>query len=152
MAGKPEAEAECAFADVPEDHAARTAIIWAANVGIMVGYSDTVFGPQDMVTRQQMVTALWRFEQTQETPVEAAIHDLTGFKDISSIRSYALDAFRWACGSGIVAGDGNGQLCPDDSLRREQLAVMLYRYSQLPKVQVAESEEPAEGNTTVAGA
>lgn len=63
---------------------------------------------------------------------------------------YALDAFRWACGSGIVAG--NGQLSPDDSLRREQLAVMLYRYSQLPKVQPIEAEESVEDGTAAAGA
>lgn len=152
MAGKPETQAECTFADVPEDHAARTAITWAANAGVMTGYSDTVFGSQDMVTRQQMVTALWRFEQTQETPVEAATHDLTGFNDTRSIHDYALDAFRWACGAGIVAGTGNGQLSPDDSLRREQLAVMLYRYNQLPKVQPIEAGEPAEDNKNAAGA
>ena len=151
MAGKPETEADCAFADVPEDHAARAAIIWAADEGIMTGYGNMVFGTQDAVTRQQMVTALWRFEQTQETPAEAATHDLTGFKDTRSIRGYAIDAFRWACGAGIVAGDGNGQLRPDDSLQREQLAVMLYRYSQLPKVQPIETEKPVEDGTAAAG-
>ena len=118
----------------------------------MVGYSDTVFGTQDAVTRQQMVTALWRFEQMQEIPAEAASHNLIGFKDTDSIHSYAQDAFRWACGAGIVAGNGSGQLCPGDALRREQLAVMLYQYNQLPKVQTAESKELAEDSVTVASA
>ena len=151
MAGKPETETKFAFTDVPEDHAARAAIIWAADAGIMAGYGNMVFGTQDAVTLQQMLAALWRFEQIQEIPVETVSHDLTGFEDAGSIRSYALNAFRWACGAGIVAGDGNGRLRPDDSLQREQLAVMLHRYSQLPKVQTAESEEPAEDNVTAAG-
>ena len=102
-----------------------------------------MFGPQDALTRQQMVTALWRFEQMQEIPVEAASHDLTGLKDARSIQGDARDAFRWACGAGIVAGDGSGRLRPGDTLRREQLAVMLYRYSQLPKVQPAENSAAA---------
>lgn len=135
MAGKPEVQTECAFADVPEDHANRIAIAWAADAGIMTGYSETVFAPGDPVTRQQMVAALWRFERAQEIPAEVTADDLTGFQDVRGIRSYALDAFRWACGAGITGGSGNGQLCPEDALRREQLAVMLYRYSQLPKVQ-----------------
>ena len=139
MAGKPEVTTDCTFTDVPEDHANRAAITWVANMGIMAGYSDTIFGTEDMATRQQMVTALWRYDQTRELPVEAVFRDVASFKDADSICSYAYDAFCWACGVEIVVGDGNGQLYPDDLLQREQLAVMLYQYSQAPRMQLTES-------------
>ena len=142
MAGKPAVEAECAFADVAEDYGFRTAIIWAADAGIMMGYTATAFAPEEYVTRQQLMTALWRFEKLQEIPVDSEDSDLSGFKDVNSIREYARDAFRWACGAGITTGTGDGRLRPNDPASREQLAMMLYRYSQLPKVEIPETEEP----------
>ena len=69
--------------------------------------------------------------------------DLVGFKDAKSIREYARDAFRWACGAGISAGTGDGRLCPNETASHEQLAMLLYRYSQLPKVEVPALEETA---------
>ena len=152
MAGKPETTAECTFIDVPADDPARTAIIWAADTGLMTGSSDTLFAPQDAVTREQMVTTLWCFEQAQEIPAQAVSRDLTDFRDAGRIRDDAREAFRWACGAGIVSGDSRGMLRPGEELTREQLAVMLYRYSQLPKVQTAGSQEPAEDSVTAAGA
>lgn len=143
MARKPAVEAECAFTDVTEDDASRTAITWAAHAGVMMGYTATAFAPGENVTRQQLITALWRFEKLQEIPVDSEDSDLVGFKDAKSIREYARDAFRWACGAGIIAGTGDGRLCPNETASHEQLAMLLYRYSQLPKVEVPALEESA---------
>ena len=136
MAGKPEVEAEYTFTDVADDHAARAAIAWAANEGVMTGYTNAAFAPEDTVTRQQFVTALWRFEKLQEIPVDTEDGNLEGYRDAGNVENYARDAFRWACGAGMITGNITGQLSPSQAVTREQVAMMLYRYTQLPKVQI----------------
>lgn len=148
IAGKPAVDAACSFTDVADDHAARAAIVWAAETGAMMGYTATAFAPEENVTRQQLITTLWRFEKLQEAPVDTTDGDLTGFKDARSIRTYAREAFAWGCGAGIITGTENGQLRPNVTASREQLAMLLYRYSQLPRVELPEpeagtTEEPA---------
>ena len=144
MAGKPAAEGECTFTDVPADHAARTAIVWAAESGIMVGYSDSTFAPGETLSRQQFVTALWRYDQLQDTPADTHPGELTDFPDADSIRSYAATAFEWAFGAGITTGTESGLLAPDADTTRAQLAVMLHRYSQLPRTELPKSEDAGE--------
>ena len=141
MAGKPAVEAACPFADVPDTSPAKTAITWAANNGILSGYTATAFGPEDLLTRQQLVTALWRFENLQELPADTKNGDLKNYRDRKAIRPYAMEAFQWACGAGIVSGDVNHRLQPAKIATRDQMAVMLYRYAQLPKVQPETTNE-----------
>ncbi len=130
LAGKPAAETPCAFADVPGDHAARDAISWAAEAGVMIGYNDETFGPGDVLSRQQAVTALWRFARSQGLQTEAGA-ELGGFPDAGGVSGFAREAMKWACGKGLIAGSG-GYLLPNGSLTREQLATILWRYSKLP--------------------
>lgn len=143
MAGKPAVEAACPFADVPDASPAKTAITWAASNGILSGYTAAAFGPEDVLTRQQLVTALWRFENLQELPVDTRPGDLKNYRDRNAIRPYATEAFKWACGAGIASGDTNHRLLPARIATREQMAMMLYRYAQLPKIQPAAPNEDA---------
>ena len=83
LAGKPEAAAPRAFADVPEDHAARDAIAWAAEAGVMVGVSSSAFAPEAGLTREQAATALWRFARSQGLPTEAGAEP-GGFPDAAA--------------------------------------------------------------------
>ena len=135
MAGKPDAEEAMIFTDVAQDHTAAAAIAWAAEQGVMTGYSETVFAPGDALTREQMVTALWRYEQLQQSPVETDMTDVSVFRDARQVSGYAREAFGWACGS-IVGGTETGKLYPRELAVREQLAAILYRYSQLPRVEI----------------
>ena len=135
MAGKPDAEEAMIFTDVAQDHTAAAAIAWAAEQGVMTGYSETVFAPGDALTREQMVTALWRYEQLQQSPVETDMTDVSVFRDARQVSAYAREAFGWACGS-IVGGTETGKIYPRELAVREQLATILYRYSQLPRVEI----------------
>ena len=130
LAGQPAAGIPCAFDDVPEGHAARDAVSWAAEASVMIGYDDKTFGPEDILTRQQAVTALLRFARSQGLSVEAGA-ELGGFPDAGSVSGYAREAMEWACGEGLIVGNG-GYLLPNGSLTREQLATILLRYSKLP--------------------
>ena len=139
MAGKPTAAAPAAFADVPADHSAADAIAWCAEQGIMTGCSETVFAPEDVLTREQLVTTLWRYEQLQSALAETEMTDLAAFRDAKQVSAYAREAFGWACGS-IVGGTETGKLYPKELASREQLAVILHRYSQLPRAETPAAE------------
>ena len=84
------------------------------------------------ITREQAVTALWKFEQTQNQKADVAVCDITVFPDAAMLEGDVYQAAEWAYSAGITAGTGNGSLALDQPITREQLAIMLYRYSLLP--------------------
>ena len=141
MAGKPVVEGSCSFTDIAQDYKYNTAVTWAAQSGVMQGYSESIFAPDDSVTRAQLVTALARLKSLQDVPAEGSAADLTSFRDVKTVPAYAQEAFQWACSVGLVTGNEQGYLCPADTATREQLAVILYRYSQLPSVEQAPVQE-----------
>ncbi len=138
--GKPESGEDCAFADVPEDATAKAAISWAAETGVMTGYGGDTFAPQETVTRQQLVAALWRYAGKPESAA-----GLSAFADAGKVSGYALPAMRWAYETGIVTGTGANILTPAAKTTRSQLAVMVWRVSQLPNQEEAaeETQQPA---------
>jgi hypothetical protein len=132
MAGKPAAAAAASFSDVAQDHSAAAAIAWAAESGVMTGYSETVFAPDDVVSREQLVTVLWRLAQLDEGLDMGASAELKSFRDEKKVSAYARDAFAWACGAELVTGT-NAKLYPAELATRAQVAMVLCRYSQLPR-------------------
>ncbi len=104
-----------------------------ATDGIITGYTDgdgvtRKFGPEDTLTRGQVATMLWRLAGSP------AATGTNLFKDVSSGQYYST-AVQWASNKGVVNGDtdakGNllGTFRPNDSVTREELATMLYRYA-----------------------
>ena len=101
---------------------------------IMNGYSDTMFGPNDSITRGQIVTVLYRMEN------QPAVNFNMTFKDVTSDKYYS-EGVKWAQATGIVAGYNADTFGPDDAITREQLATILYRYAQYKKYDVSVGEE-----------
>jgi len=101
--------------------------------GMMAGYGET-FGPNDSITRGQIVTILWR---TENSPV---INYLMAYEDVAA-EKYYTEAIRWATGEGIAGGYGNGKFGPDDPITRQQLAAILWRYSQHKGYDVSVGED-----------
>ena len=110
------------FRDVPAGHWAETAIRYVWENGLMAGTGETAFGPDDPLTRGQLVTILWRAAGSPQ------VDYLMDFSDVSQGSWYG-EAIRWACAEGIAGGYGGGRLGPDAPHTREQLAVMLYQYA-----------------------
>lgn len=144
-AGKPAVETDCVYTDVPEEHTARTAITWSAEMGILPERSEGVFAPEDIVTREDVICAIWCMEQTQTLPISIEPGEMGMYKDMDAIDEDALPAFQWACEYGITVGTGDDLLSPKMEASREQLAMLLYRYSQLPREEAVEQEEAVEG-------
>ena len=139
LAGKPESGESRAFTDVPEELSAKTAISWAAETGVMTGYGGDTFAPQEAVTRQQLAAALWRFVGKPESTA-----DLSAYTDAGKLSGYALRAARWAHETGVMTGTGANALAPAMQVTRAQLAVMVWRVSQLPREEAAEeTQQPA---------
>ena len=111
------------FNDVPESYWAYDAIQYVYGEGLMAGTSGTTFAPENVTTRGQIVTILWRMAGSPQ------VNYLMDFDGVDPAAYYA-EAIRWATSEGIAGGYGGGVFGPDDPITREQLAVMLYRYAQ----------------------
>ena len=107
--------ARAAGAD-PADMAA--AKDWAIANGISDGSA-----PGTAITRQQMVTMLYRYAKTN-----AVKTDLTTYPDVASVAGYATDAMQWAVANGIIQGTTSGTLNPNGNTTRGAFAAILYRY------------------------
>ncbi len=92
------------------------------NLGYMNGVSDTLFAPNGSLTRGMLVTILHRMEGTPAGGTN-------GFTDVPA-GAYYTEAVAWAAKHEIVTGYGDGTFGPDDSITRQQLAAILWRYAQ----------------------
>jgi len=93
LAGSPSLEHEnlgYPFADVPGDRWYADGVYWARLHGVVSGYSDSAFGPNDPLTREQLATILWRYAGSPEVEIGAS------FADENDIASWAASAVDWA--------------------------------------------------------
>ena len=120
--GKPGVNYLLQFGDVAGGAWYTEAVRWAAAQGIVGGYEDGRFGPNDNITREQLAMMLWRYAGSP-----AAAEELR-FSDAEQISRYALDAMRWAVENGIMSGYDNSQLGPRGLATRAQIAQMLMNF------------------------
>lgn len=138
------------FTDVPSGQWYTGAVKWASANGIVGGYGDGRFGPDDPITREQMASILYRYSQYKEYDLSAS-GSLSAFPDAGQTSSYARDPMQWAVGSGLIAGV-NGRLTPKGSATRAQVATILQRYCEAEPVIPPEDEGQATGEELVKAA
>ena len=114
------------FADAAEGQWYSEAVRWAASEKIVEGYSDTVFGTDDAITRQQLAVILYRYAAHKGYDVSAK-GDLDAFADASEVSAWAYEAMQWAYGVGLMEGDA-GILNPTGDTRRCEFATMMMRF------------------------
>lgn len=143
MEGCP-AAADAGFTDVPAGQWYSGGANWAAAVGVVGGYGDGRFGPEDGVTREQLAAILYRY-----CGCKGYDTSLTGagpvFSDAGDISDYAVEAVAWAAANGILSGREDGSLAPGLSASRAEVAAVLTRFHQsafLPAVPALPEEEP----------
>lgn len=107
---------------------AYNAIVWAYNTGVTKGTSATTFAPGVAISRQEIVTMLYRYAGSP------AVSGSPIFGDSSVISSWARNAVQWAKSFGVVNGYPNGNFGPVDATTRGQMAAMIHRYMQLTNV------------------
>ena len=132
LEGEPEADYAMSFADVPEGQWYTDAIRWAASTGVVSGYSDAAFGPNDAITREQLAAILYRYAQSKGKDVSIGEDtNLLSFADAGDWSDWSVSALQWAVGSGIINGMSDGTLNPKGEATRAQVATMLMRYCTL---------------------
>lgn len=132
LEGSPDIENEIwgyPFKDVDANAYYAEAVYWARMNGIVAGYSDELFGPDDTITREQMATILYRYAQYKGYDTTAKA-DLSKYADAAQVGSWATDAIRWANAEGLVSGTSGTTLTPKGSATRSQVAVILMRFCQ----------------------
>ncbi len=126
MEKEPEA-GESGFTDVKAGEWYTDAVVWASAQDIVSGYGNGLFGPNDVVTREQAALILRNFAAYKNLDVSgtAALDD---FLDIESVSGWAETAVGWAFAQELLTGTGNGLLDPKGSATRSQVAAILRRY------------------------
>ena len=130
LEGKPEAsEFKNPFKDV-DNRWYTDAICWAADKGIVKGTAADKFSPHDNVTREQMVTILFRYATYKKSASDKR-SELTAFADGKTVSKYAEEALQWAVAEKIIQGSvesGKNYIFPADGATRAEVATVLMRF------------------------
>lgn len=116
------------FKDVPENEWYYSAVKYVYEKKIILGYNTTTFAPNDKITRGMLVTILYRMEGSPKVTI------VSKFSDVQNTKEYYYKAVNLAAANNIVSGysdpKNKGKFGPDDKITREQLAVILWKYSR----------------------
>lgn len=126
MEGSPKG-CSMAFQDVGADAYYKEAVAWCSENNIVIGYSNTLFVPDDFITREQLVTMIYRYANYKGYDITN--HDLLSeYSDISDVSEYALLPFEWAITHSIITGTTDNTLVPQGEAQRCQVAAILKRF------------------------
>ncbi|MBO4580236.1 MAG: S-layer homology domain-containing protein [Clostridiales bacterium] len=125
LQGEPKPKAsKCKFPDVKTSDYFYKPVIWAVEQGITTGYSDGKFKPQNVCTRAQTVTFLWRMADKPEPKSTKC-----KFTDVKK-KDYFYKSVIWASEMKIVAGYEDNTFKPQGKCLRRQMVTFLYKYDK----------------------
>ena len=131
MEGSPASDFAMKFDDVSAKMPYAEAIRWAAAVKIVNGCSESSFAPDDVLTREQLAAILWRYAKSENIDVSIGENtNILSYEDVFTVSDYAIPAFQWTCGSGIMSGNTISTLAPQNAVSESQLEEALFRYSE----------------------
>ena len=123
------------FTDVAPGAWYYNAVAWAYCNDVTSGTSATMFTPNAAITRQQLVTFLYRYTVKYAPEFTGNAAPISAFPDAGSVASWAYAAMSWAVGNGLIQGNahdnGLDYLDPNGSATRAQTATIIMRYCQL---------------------
>jgi len=122
------------FEDVDADQWYIEAIRWAVSEKLIEGYGSGKFGTDDPITREQLVTVMWRYAICKGYNVSVGENtNILSYGDVSDAAEWAIPALQWACGSGVIQGIADGStvnLQPQGNASRAQTAAILQRFCE----------------------
>ena len=132
--GEPAVNRSIPFADVDMGAYYADAVIWGQQNGIIKGYSETEFGPDDKITREQIAAIMHRYAQYKGIDVSIGENtNILSYDDFDSISEYAIPSMQWAVGSGLIKGKSESTLNPLDNATRAEIAAILHRFIEANK-------------------
>lgn len=118
----------CPFTDVGNSWYT-DAVIWAYNAGVVAGVSATQFAPNEVLTREQMVTMLYGYAGREET-LSGSDGALASYQDQASVSGWARAAMAWAVSSGVISGTSATTLSPQKIGTRAEVATVLMQFCE----------------------
>ncbi|MBQ7871469.1 MAG: phosphodiester glycosidase family protein [Oscillospiraceae bacterium] len=147
IAGRPGQEntGKTPFTDCSTGRWYTAAVNWAAEEGIVNGVGEGLFNPHGRITREQVMTILYRYAEYVGADMTPGVDLAEYFTDAASVSDYAEEAVSWTVAVGIIQGDNN-KVRPQGNATRAQVATMLKPFHALLLAldEVPETEETPE--------
>ena len=126
---EPEATGASTFEDVEAGAYYENAVSWAQDNGIVKGYSDTEFRPDETIVREQIAAIMHRYAQYKGYDVSAGEKtSLLAYRDAQMVSEYAIPSVQYAVGSGLLKGNTQTTLDPQGDATRAEFAAILHRF------------------------
>ncbi len=128
-AGEPVTNYAMSYSDIQNDTWYTEAVRWASSTGIVKGYDDNIFCPDESITREQAATVLKRYAEfvNESNPIWNETNILS-YQDADNISEWAADSIRWAVGAGVMKGKTDTTIDPAAYITRAEIAQMLVNY------------------------
>lgn len=123
--GKPAAGAN-PFPDVAAGSYYESAIAWAAANGVINGYEDGNYRPNEAISREELAAILYRYALNKGYASAAAEHAALTQADAGTVLDWAVPAMQWACETGVLSARADGLLQPGAEASRAETAVAFY--------------------------
>ncbi|MBQ8953404.1 MAG: S-layer homology domain-containing protein [Clostridia bacterium] len=131
MEGRPDVTYSGVFTDVADGMWYTDGVEWAASHGIVLGYGDGRYGPDDNVTREQLAAILFRYAKFKGYDVSIGENtNILSYNDAFTWGQWAVPALQWACGSGVLEDAPVGMLRPTDDATRSEIAHAIYVFME----------------------
>ena len=128
LAGKPSVSSASAFPDVAaESLYYYDAVVWSNANGIVTGYDDGRFYPDNLITREQMAVIMYRYASYAGYSTASNSTSYDTFPDTGNVSSFASEAMQWSTYNGLINGS-DGKLLPKDTASRAQVAQIILNF------------------------
>ena len=129
LEGSPVVNYAMDYDDVADSDWYAEAIRWASSTGIVSGYDNGTFGPEDAITREQMAAMLYRYAEYKDYSVSDT-GSLDQFPDGEDTSAWVEGAMSWAVAEGLISGGDGNVLQPQGNAIRAQAATILMRFCE----------------------
>ena len=130
---EPEADGGYTFTDVPSDAYYADAVAWASANGIVKGYSDTEYAPDDVITREQAASIMFRYATYKGEGPTGAWAIWLDYPDLAEISDWALESVMFCTMKDIMVGRVSGEFDPKANITRAEGAAVFERYLNMTK-------------------
>lgn len=130
LEGKPDCSRVHPFTDVADSAYYADAVAWTYLNHLVNGTSESRFSPNHNISREQLVTMLYRYAEYKNLDVQLVV-PLEDYEDAGYVSRWAFDAFQWAIGAGLIHGVPGNRLDPKGYASRAQVALILMRFCNL---------------------
>lgn len=127
IAKEPAVAGAASFPDLVGDWY-KNAVAWAEEKGVVNGRPDGTFDPEGLITREELVTVIWRYNGSPKAEGD----NLADWPDKAMVADYAKDSMNWAVENGVINGL-DGKLAPQSNATRAQYAAIIMRFVEATK-------------------